>query len=766
MELTTSRKTALSSAGLYLTVSFVAFFPSLVLGKVYFANDLLNQYSHFRTLLRSQLALGHFPLWNPYFFGGQPFFADPNVMMCYPLTYLTLVFPVPYGLGVFFFLHMFLAAWGMHLWLKSLRLSEGACRLAALTFALSGVFWWELIHPPILAAYAWFPWLLFTLEHLAQKLEKGWAFLSGLCFAMVFCCGNFQSTTCVLYTGLFYFFFRLLTREEVASSASPLWPWKRIVTAFLFILWGGLPLASHFIPVYEFSKYTNREGANQTYDHFNGQFSMAPSTSYEFLYPDLGVPAGSNIEQAIQGITDQVNIGNDFLGAFGYLGIWAPFLLALAFKRKEKKFLIFLAVMALLSVLTAWGRYTPLHRLECLLMPGVHLSRAPFRFVQTYLLFACVLLAYGYQTLERGFAETGRRSNWVWAALLYAFLLFVPAFLNPGQTWREMLALGLGLSGFLLVFLSDSWKPLGKSLLLAALLFPLLLSGWSDFSLGPASNFNYEENFPTFTYLKENSKDARYYFDQSLRYPVQMGNANYLWTFPQDAPMELGIRDSAGYNPIYLLKPMAIRSLPLQSFVRLMAIKGFLMGRDAGEIKGFNHQTMGQVHYYGVETPTGFVMAPSQWKVLPDDQAILDEMKNPDFDPTSQVFFSEPPPPALTAQLTGQKASLQYDWVTDDMNEESFHIRLDRDSWVVFSEVMFPGWKAQVDGKPSEIFTGNSTFRTLFIPAGDHLAEFRYEPAWAQPLLIGFILWMISALGYTFYSLRSRPNPAKPVANA
>ncbi len=757
MELTTHRKTALTSLGLYLAVAFVAFFPSLILGKVYFANDLLNQYSHFRALLKSQLAMGHFPLWNPYFFGGQPFFADPNVMMCYPLTYLTLIFPIPYGLGVFFFLHMFLAAWGMHLWLKSLRLSAGACRLGALTFALSGVFWWELIHPPILAAYTWFPWLLLTLEHLAQKLEKGWAFLSGLCFAVIFCCGNFQSTTCVLYTALLYFFFRFWTRDE----ATPLWPWKKLVAAFLFILWGGLPLACHFIPAYEFSKYTNRQDANQTYDHFNGQFSMVPSTSYEFLYPSLGVPPGSNIELAIQQITDQVNVGNDFLGAFGYLGIWAPFLMALAFKRKEKKFLIFLAGVAFLSVLTAWGRYTPLHRLECLLMPGVNLSRAPFRFVQAYLLFACVLLAFGYQTLERGFAETGRRSNAVWFALIYAFLLFVPTFVNPGQTWREMLALGLGLGGFLLIFLTESWKPLGKSLLQGALLFPLLLTGWSDFSLGPASNFNYEENFPAFTYLKQNSSLGRYDFDQSLFYPVQMGNANYRWTFPQDAPMEFGIRDSGGYNPIYLLKPMTLKSLPLQNFVRLMAIRGFLLGRDAGEMKGFDRQVMGEVYYYGVQVPSSFVTAPFQWKVVPDDQAMITEMKNPDFDPANQVFLSETPPPDIAAKLTGQKASLQYDWVKNDMNEESFQIRLDRDSWVFFSEVMFPGWKAKVDGNPSEIFTGNSTFRTLFIPAGEHLAEFYYEPVWAQPLLVGFILWLISALGYAFYSMR-----AKPAANA
>ncbi len=767
MESTPGRKTAWS-LGLYLAVSFVAFFHCLILGKSYFANDLINQYSHFRALLKSQLAAGHFPLWNPYFFGGQPFFADPNVMMGYPLIYPTLLFPIPYGLSVFFFLHMFLAAWGMHGWLRSLRLSENASRVGALLFCLSGFFWWEVIHPPILATFAWFPWWMGGLENLVRERSPRRAFIAGLFFALIFVCGNFQMTSYFLYTGIFYFIFRFFTPAPPESSSPPPQPltWGRAALILVFGLWGSLFLFIHLIPAYEFSKYSNRESSNQTYENFNAQFSMRPGSTYEFLFPTLGVPPGDTIEMDVQQITDPKNIDNAYYGIYGYVGIWFPFLAFLAFYRKEKKLFYFSVIFCLLCVLTAWGRYFPLHKLLCVVLPTINLSRVPFRILASYVGFACVLAAYGYQSFEKAAEEKNRTRPWVIGGAIYAFALLIIGCFQATATARELLALVLGASGLALWGLTESWKKLGKWIFWTALFVPLFLSGWSDFSWGPASNFNYEENFPAFTYLKENSKGGRFYFDQSLRYPVQMGNAHYLWTFPQDAPMEFGIRDSAGYNPIYLLKPMAIKSLPLQNFIRLMAIKGFLLGRDAGEMKGFNHQTMGEVHYYGVENPADFITAPYLWKVIPDDQAMIGEMKSPDFDPMNQVFFSEPPPPAITARLTGQKATLQYDWVKDDMNDESFRIRLDRDSWVVFSEVMFPGWKAQVDGTPSEIFTGNSTFRTLFIPAGEHLAEFRYEPAWAQPLLIGFILWVVSALGYAFYSWRSKANPAKPAPNA
>src|SRR5581483_236567 len=172
----------------YGLLSLIAFFPCLFMGQAYFDNDLLAQFGPWRSFLRDQLSQGHFPLWNPYSLGGQPFFADLQNMMLYPFNYLTLPFSVAYGFGVFFFLHLFWAASGMHLWLRSLKLSENTCLVGALLFAFSGFFWLEIIHPPVLAAYAWLPWLFGRLESLALDPKPRNAFYAGLCFAMLFLC--------------------------------------------------------------------------------------------------------------------------------------------------------------------------------------------------------------------------------------------------------------------------------------------------------------------------------------------------------------------------------------------------------------------------------------------------------------------------------------------------------------------------------------------------------------------------------------------------
>lgn len=47
----------------------------------------------------------------------------------------------------------------------------------------------------------------------------------------------------------------------------------------------------------------------------------------------------------------------------------------------------------------------------------------------------------------------------------------------------------------------------------------------------------------------------------------------------------------------------------------------------------------------------------------------------------------------------------------------------------VFSEVYFPwGWEAEIDGKPAEIARVNYLLRAMFIPAGHHKIEMRFNP--------------------------------------
>jgi hypothetical protein len=51
------------------------------------------------------------------------------------------------------------------------------------------------------------------------------------------------------------------------------------------------------------------------------------------------------------------------------------------------------------------------------------------------------------------------------------------------------------------------------------------------------------------------------------------------------------------------------------------------------------------------------------------------------------------------------------------------------DALLVLSDLYYPGWRADVDGKPADILRANYLMRAVAVPAGRHTVSFVYEPA-------------------------------------
>jgi len=62
---------------------------------------------------------------------------------------------------------------------------------------------------------------------------------------------------------------------------------------------------------------------------------------------------------------------------------------------------------------------------------------------------------------------------------------------------------------------------------------------------------------------------------------------------------------------------------------------------------------------------------------------------------------------------------------------------------LVLSEIMYPGWRAQVNGKPVEIQAAMGILRSIALKEGKHLVRFTFLPV---SLLIGLILWGIGVI--------------------
>jgi hypothetical protein len=80
---------------------------------------------------------------------------------------------------------------------------------------------------------------------------------------------------------------------------------------------------------------------------------------------------------------------------------------------------------------------------------------------------------------------------------------------------------------------------------------------------------------------------------------------------------------------------------------------------------------------------------------------------------------TEPPGPGASARITGHGThAVQVRAVTD------------RPALLVLTDTWYPGWTARVDGHEARVWRANHAFRAVSVSPGEHLVEFRYEPAW------------------------------------
>lgn len=61
-------------------------------------------------------------------------------------------------------------------------------------------------------------------------------------------------------------------------------------------------------------------------------------------------------------------------------------------------------------------------------------------------------------------------------------------------------------------------------------------------------------------------------------------------------------------------------------------------------------------------------------------------------------------------------------------NSATALVTSDNECFVNFSQTYYPGWKAFVDGKETELYEVNGLIQGCFVPAGEHTVEFRFVP--------------------------------------
>jgi len=97
-----------------------------------------------------------------------------------------------------------------------------------------------------------------------------------------------------------------------------------------------------------------------------------------------------------------------------------------------------------------------------------------------------------------------------------------------------------------------------------------------------------------------------------------------------------------------------------------------------------------------------------------------------EFDVSKEVVLEKRLP--MNIDWAGQGAG-NAEIVEYGANRAVINASAEEDGVLVLTDTFYPGWKAYVDGEPTEIYRVNGLVRGVFLRGGDHTVEFRYFPA-------------------------------------
>ena len=149
----------------------------------------------------------------------------------------------------------------------------------------------------------------------------------------------------------------------------------------------------------------------------------------------------------------------------------------------------------------------------------------------------------------------------------------------------------------------------------------------------------------------------------------------------------------------------------------------------------------------------------ANWLVLTNQQAALDKLAEPQFDPSKTVVVMDTivKPPAEASAENDGTATI-----------ESYHPKAIRiqttgsgNGVLLYNDRYHPHWKAYVNGKRRPLLRCNSIMRGVEVPAGSHVVEFRYEPPqWGLAISLSSLALGVWIGCLCLIGSKQKPSPA------
>jgi len=225
-------RSVIKKYGVYFLFLFILllFFGPYLKNTSYLGVRDLGHFSFNDAVARESYAHGEFPLWNPYYCGGNVMIAKPQSNYISPFFILHLFLPLMPAIKVNILLHLFMGLVGMYLLGRYFKWSFIGNITASFIFVINGVVWLKIQEGHyVWIGICWLPFII--LFSLKSKEDIKYSLLAGLFLALAFLDGHAYS---VLYTFLLIV---VLFIVDIAKSKSlrPILPLIGIGISFLLI---------------------------------------------------------------------------------------------------------------------------------------------------------------------------------------------------------------------------------------------------------------------------------------------------------------------------------------------------------------------------------------------------------------------------------------------------------------------------------------------------------------------------------------------------
>ena len=759
-----------------LGITVFYFFPaflygnSRVLSSIW--NDTWNQYFYWREFGFGALRHGQLPLWNPYIFSGTPFIAGTQSAIFYPLNFIYLFLDTALAINVSIALHCFLAAFFTYIYCRYVGLTATGALLSGITFAFGAPFFLHIFagHLSNLSTMPWLPLLFLSIEAFLRYGKLKYSLLGAVALAIQAFAGHPQYLFySVVAVGL-YFAIGLFLRVERHDM-------PRSIGGFLLLVAGGIALAAvQLLPALELTRYSVREALSY---QWVSTFSLPPENLLTAFFPNffgdfLAVPYWGR---------------NNLWESSLYHGVVPMVLVVFALFCDRDRDVKVLAAIALASFVVAVGKHTPLLWILYHYVPGFSLFRGVSKFIFVYSFAFAVIAGHGIDALPHWARMQARKSTRLgYGLLLTAGFLIVVALIiqGAGQTWQQWTEAYINSSppDTPLPALSSDFFTLTKNIavqtILRAAAFTFLfgallllfikaktilakhitvalivLAGLDLWSFGKGYLVTFDP--------------SKLKMDPEVKGLLKKDSNPYRWTIPKlpDVNMGMieGLENAGGYDAIVLKNYSdlvnAALGLPIDQPNMVMGIatvsrifdmlnvRYYLIdaARQYGDptLTMIFHNERYKVYRNAKALPRSFIV--HETKVATDREAALGAIMSPEFNPAAFAIVSEPlgfashstarsPTPVITRR---------------GLNEVVIWADPSAPGLLVLSDSFYPGWKAFVDGKGTEIHRVNYVMRGVVLSPGNHEVVFRYDPlsfkvgalisATSVILLVAFLFW-------------------------